>query len=82
MPWVEFIWFRRPLEKIDEHGVTRAEVEEVVRAAPAAVIAQSRTSEHMTVQWTTRAGRNVQVVFDWADDAQTTVIPITAYEME
>jgi len=82
MPWVEFIWFTRPLEKIAEHGVTPEEVEGVVRAASSDAIVRSGTSEHMTVKGATPAGRLLLVVFDWADDDETTVVPVTAYEKE
>ncbi len=81
MPWyIEFMWFTRPLEKIAEHGVSREEVEYVVRAARAAAIYQSRTSEHQMVSGKTKAGRHIAVVFDWADDV--TVAPVTAYDVE
>ena len=82
MPWVEFIWFERPLEKIAEHGVGREEVEDAVRAAPMVAIAQSATSEHMIVRWATRSGRELRVVFDWADEHRTVVVPVTAYDAE
>jgi hypothetical protein len=82
VPWVEFIWFVRPLEKIAEHGVTRDEVEFVVRRANQEAIRQSATSEHMIVRGYTASGRIVEVVFDWADPWQTTVAPVTAYEKE
>ena len=82
MPLVEFIWFERPLEKISEHGVTRAEVEQVVRAARLAHVQKSRKSDHRVVQGYTSACRKLMVVFDWADDAKTTVVPVTAYERD
>jgi hypothetical protein len=70
------------MAKIAEHGIERDEVEYVVRAAESTAIAQSRTSDHMTVRGLTAAGRDIRVVFDWADDEQTTVVPVTAYEVE
>jgi len=82
VPYVEFIWFERPLEKIAEHGVSRAEVEQAVRRAPAQAIAPSAASDHMTLRWTTDAGRSLRVVFDWADGEQTTVVPVTAFDVE
>jgi len=82
MPHVEFIWFARPLEKIHEHGLIPEEVEQAVRDAPALAIAQSRRSDHMTLRWATRSGREIRVVFDWADEHQTTVVPVTAFDVE
>ncbi|MEM8739844.1 MAG: hypothetical protein AAGG38_15385 [Planctomycetota bacterium] len=82
MPHVDFIWFPRPLEKIAEHGVTRDEVEHVIRAARPGVIVKSRTSDRMTAIGYTAARRKIEVVFDWADEFETTAIPVTAYDKD
>ena len=82
MLWVEFIWFERPLEKIAEHGITRAEVEPTLRRAPEAAIARSAASKHMVLRWTTPRGRPLMVVFDWVDARRTVAVPVTAYEPE
>ncbi|NJO85074.1 MAG: hypothetical protein HC828_21555 [Blastochloris sp.] len=65
MPLVDFIWTRRALEKIDAHGVTRREAEDVVLRARE--LFQSRSSDRHVAIGYTQARRRLIVVFDWVE---------------
>lgn len=73
---VEIIWTPRAEEKIAEHGVTVADVEQVLRHPARQRI--SRSTGRPVILGRTQAGRLIAVVFEWVDDI--TVLPITAYE--
>ncbi|HZL87807.1 MAG TPA: hypothetical protein VFB96_05470 [Pirellulaceae bacterium] len=66
------------IRHILEHGVSVAEVEEVLRTAPQEAF--SRSSGRPLVFGHTAAGRLLVVVFEQVD--QDTIYPITAYEPE
>jgi len=63
---------------VAEHGVTQEEVEEVLSNPDC--LDRSRTTGRRIAIAETSAGRALLVVFDEIDD--TTVYPVTAYEIE
>lgn len=79
MPWVDFIWTRIALEKLEAHGVTRREAEHVVLNASS--VFRSRSSDRHVAIGYTKARRRLVVVFDWVEP-DLVVAPITAYEPE
>lgn len=60
-----------------EHGVTREEVEDVLRSPEDFDV--SRSSGYPVVFGTTRSGRHLMVVYEMVE--AETVYPITAYEV-
>ena len=82
MPYREIIWDlddepEGNVAHIAEHGLTKDEVAEVLRAAEDQD--SSRTSERPIVFGTTSTGREIAVVFEEIDEF--TVYPVTAYEI-
>jgi uncharacterized DUF497 family protein len=79
MPYHEFFWTERALEKIAEHGLTVADVEYAVlktRRSPRA----SRSSRLPTYTGRTPSGELILVVFERVDATQ--IMVITAYPIE
>ena len=68
------------VEHIAEHGITIAEVEEVLYAADEVVASQS--SGRPITFGETSTGKYIAVVFDIVDEAPLAVYPVTAYETE
>lgn len=78
MPFFLTIWTDEIEEYLALHGVTREEFEEVVFSSRRSMIEQSRSSENLTVEGFTTAGRHLRCVFAMIDE--TTILPVTAYE--
>lgn len=78
-PWVDFIWTRRALDKLDAHGVIRREAEYVV--VHASEVFRSRSSDRFVAVGYTRSQRRLVLVFEWVEP-DWVVAPITAYEPE
>ena len=82
MPWFELIWEWDDedgnVAHIAEHGVSPEDVEEVFEHAIR--FEKSRTSDRPMVFGYTSDGRRIAVVYEHLDD--TTVYPVTAYEVE
>lgn len=87
MVYVEVIW---DLEDdpdgnvrhiMDRHGVTRDEVEEILRDPNGETTESRSTGEQITFGWTS-AGRYLAVVWEEAWDDPRQVYPITAYPVD
>jgi hypothetical protein len=76
--WYFFIWTQRALDKIAEHDVTVAEVEEVISDPDET--GWSRTTGRPFARGWTSTGRLLFCVFEL--HAGDTVEPITAYQLE
>jgi uncharacterized DUF497 family protein len=77
MPWLDIIWTEENEKHILEHGVTREEVEQVVRRSRGKW--KSRSSKRPVLYGQTRGGREIAVVFEFVD--AITIFPVTAYEI-
>lgn len=69
---------RGNVQHIAEHGITKAEVLEVLAQPEARE--QSRSSGRPVAIGATSTGRTILVVYDEIDD--DTVYPVTAYDLE
>ncbi|MHC4106483.1 MAG: DUF4258 domain-containing protein [Planctomycetota bacterium] len=81
MAWVEVIWTDGPqgnVQHIAEHGITSREVEQVL--ANPIHSDMSKASRRPIVFGYTAGGRFLAVVYEPVDE--TTVYPITAFEIE
>jgi uncharacterized DUF497 family protein len=78
VPFYLFIWNDQNEEHLAEHGVTRDEFAEVVCDPDA--VGQSRSSGHPIALGETSTGKYLACVYELLDD--TTVLPVTAYEVE
>ncbi len=82
MPWCELIWEWDQedgnVAHIAEHGLSPEDVEEVFEHP--ILYEKSRSSGRPLVFGYARDGRRIAVVYEQLDD--TTVYPITAYEVE
>lgn len=67
-------------EHVDEHGVTKSEVEEVLRN-PRNLTTTSRTSGEQITFGYTSSGRYLAIVWERVQDIPLTVYPITAYDV-
>ncbi|MBX3449165.1 MAG: DUF4258 domain-containing protein [Planctomycetaceae bacterium] len=77
MPMYFFLWTDEFLAKIEERGIAVDEVMDVVQGA--AFVSTSDSSGLPLVKGYSETGRYLIVVFEWADDEGTTVIPVTAF---
>lgn len=75
MPWFDFFRYDENIRHLAEHGVSPAEIEEVVKAARFVEISQSGSD---MVRGKTASGRWLICIFDRIDDVS--VLPITAFE--
>lgn len=66
---------------IAEHGLTKDDVEDVLRNPKNWSGESSRSSGQPTVFGWTQSGLHIVVVFEHVDDDPLTVFPITAYEV-
>lgn len=66
---------------VAEHGLTKDEVEDVLRNPDNWAGESSRSSGMPTVYGWTLTGLHIVVVFEHVDDDPLTVFPITAYEV-
>jgi uncharacterized DUF497 family protein len=73
--WFDFRWVQANEDAIAEHGMTKVEVEHVVRGGRA-----TRSGDRRIVVGRTRAGRKIKVVYELDD--KMTVFVITAYPVE
>ena len=64
---------------IAEHGVTKAEVEEILQNEDNETDASAASGRPITFGWTV-TGKHLAVVWDEAGNDPRTVYPITAYE--
>jgi uncharacterized DUF497 family protein len=81
MPWFDFNWTPGEggnIEHIADHGVSQDEVEEVVQNPDR--VETSRSSGRPIAFGYTTSGKYLAVVYEEVDE--TTVYPITAYEIE
>ncbi|MCO6456275.1 MAG: BrnT family toxin [Pirellulaceae bacterium] len=83
MPFLYVIWDldddpQGNVQHIAEHGITKAEVVEVLDRPSAREV--SRSSGRPVAIGTTRTGRTLLVVYDEIDEDR--VYPVTAYELE
>ena len=81
MPYFDFIWEWTEdgnMQHISQHGVTPEEVEEVVLDPERT--STSRTSGRPIAFGYTSGGRYLAVIYEQIDES--TVYPITAYEVE
>ena len=87
MPQIAFIW---DLEHdpegnywhicVEGHGVTREEVEEVVRDNFGAATRSRSSGQPEAFGWTS-TGKYITIIFEQALDDPLTIYPITAYEV-
>jgi len=78
VPFFLFIWNDQIEQHIAEHGITPEEFEEVV--CDPDEVGRSRTSGRPIVFGRTSTGRYLACIYELLDDS--TVIPVTAYEVE
>jgi len=83
MPLLHVIWDldddpEGNVQHIAEHGITKAEVVEVLNRPEAYEV--SRSSGRPVAIGTTGSGRTILVVFEQIDE--DTVYPVTAYDVE
>jgi uncharacterized DUF497 family protein len=83
MPFLHVIWDldddpRGNVQHIAEHGITKAEVIEVLAQPEASEV--SRSSGRPVAIGTTSGGRTILVVYE--ETAEDTVYPVTAYDLE
>jgi hypothetical protein len=79
MPFYIFHWTDEAIQHIAEHGVTQDEFTEVVMDATN--IQASRRTGLPIVFGTTSTGKRLACVFEWVDEFEMEVIPVTAYEV-
>ena len=79
MPFYIFHWTAESLQHIAEHGVTREEFTEVVMDATE--IQTSRSTGVPIVFGTTSTGKRLACVFEWVDEFEIEIIPVTAFEV-
>jgi hypothetical protein len=79
MPYHEFFWTERAIEKVAEHGLTVDDVEHAVLSTNRKS-ARSRSSGLPTYTGRTRAGELIFVVFEKLDAVQ--IMVVTAYPVE
>ena len=70
--WFDFRWIDANEEAIAEHGISKAEVEFLVRRGRA-----TRSGGRLIVTGNTNAGRRIKVIYEMDD--KITVFVITAY---
>ncbi|MBI1313661.1 hypothetical protein GC176_20405 [bacterium] len=80
MPNVLFVWNDEIVEYIAQHGVSQDEFEEVVLNARH--IERSRSSGRPVVFGPTSSGKFIACVFEYLDDGEVEVVPVTAYEID
>jgi uncharacterized DUF497 family protein len=78
VPFYLFIWNDAVERHVAAHGVTRAEFREVV--CDPDEVAQSRSSGRAIAFGETSTGKYLACVYELLDE--TTVLPVTAYEVE
>jgi hypothetical protein len=79
MPFYIFHWTDEAIQHIAEHGVTQDEFTEVVMDATN--VQASRSTGLPIVFGTTSAGKRLACVFEWVDEFEMEVIPVTAFEV-
>ena len=79
MPFYFFQWTEEAIQHLAEHGVTQDEFTEVVMDAR--VIQTSRSTGLPIVLGTTSMGKRLACVFEWLDEDETEILPVTAYEI-
>jgi len=79
MPFYIFHWTAESLQHVAEHGVTQDEFTEVVMDATE--IQASRSTGLPIVFGTTSTGKRLACVFEWVDELEVEVIPVTAFEV-
>jgi uncharacterized DUF497 family protein len=78
VPFYFFVWNEQIEEHLAGHGVTPDEFEEVV--CDPDEVDQSRSSGRPIAYGETSTGKYLACVYELLDD--TTVLPVTAYEVE
>lgn len=78
MPYHEFLWTRRAVDKVMDNGLERAEVEFVVLNASGLPL-ESRSSGRPMYMGLTMAGDLIAVVFEEVD--ATRIVIITAFRI-
>jgi hypothetical protein len=72
--WFDFRWIEWNLSKIDNHGVTSAECEYVIRSSVA-----RRSGDKFIVVGRTKSGRRIKVVY-LVDDDNITAFVLSAFD--
>ena len=78
-PCCFFQWTEEAIRHLAEHGVTQDEFAEVVMDAR--MIETSRSTGLPIVLGTTSTGKRLACVFEWLDEDETEILPVTAYEI-
>ena len=78
MPFYLFYWTDENLEHVEEHGITQEEFEEVV--CDPDETDTSRTSGRPMALGETSTGKYIACIYELLDE--TTVYPVTAFELE
>lgn len=77
MPMYFFVWTDDFVQKCIDRGITLDEVEDVVQNPD--VVGVSRSSGLPLARGHASTGRFLIVVYQWADDDQTTVVPVSPF---
>ena len=81
MPVFFFHWTEEIVEHLAENDVSPKEFEEVVQD-PFSEVATSRSTGRPARIGITEDGRTLFCVFNWIDQQQTQIEPVTAYEID
>lgn len=79
MPFYFFQWSEEAIQHLAEHDVTQDEFTEVVMDAR--VIQKSRSTGLPIVLGSTSTGKRLACVFEWLDEDETEILPVTAFEI-
>jgi hypothetical protein len=77
MEWLDVYWDAETEAYLEQHSISRAEFEEVVRNP---IGEDSSDSSGRPIRFGYSKGRKIAVVYEMIDDV--TVLPITAYEVK
>lgn len=80
MPFYLFVWNEEIEAYLAQHGVTPDEFEEVVLGARQ--IVRSDSSGRPIVFGPTSSGKFLACVFEFLDDDEVEILPVTAYEVD
>jgi len=77
LPYYFFIWTNEIEEHLAEHNVTREEFQQVV--CDPIQVGKSRTGREKAFGYTDE-GRRLVCIYEFLDDDQDTIIPVTAWQ--
>jgi uncharacterized DUF497 family protein len=78
MPFFLFYWTEENIEHLEEHGISPDEFEEVVSDPDETDV--SRSTGRPMALGETSSGKYIACIYEMLDE--TTVYPVTAYELE